>query len=69
MCPSAKPCSACSYPFIDYVVTNVDDETMRLCQSCFMSRCFQMVLQQKYPEGATMDEFRQQVLEARIPTL
>jgi hypothetical protein len=34
-----------------------------------MSRCFQMVLQEKYPEGATMDEFRQQILDARIPTL
>ena len=69
MCPSAKPCSACQYPFIDYVVKNIDDETMRLCRSCFMSRCFEMVIQQQYPSGASMDEFRLQILDARIPSI
>jgi len=28
-----------------------------------------MVLQQKYPEGATMDEFRQQILDATVPSI
>ena len=69
MCPSAKPCSACAYPYIDYAVKNSDDETVRLCRSCFMSRCFEMVIQQQYPSGATMDEFRQQIVEATVPSI
>lgn len=65
MCPAMKTCVDCCKPSVGFVVQH-DEEKMCLCTVCFMLRCYSIIEKREYPPGATMDEFRQQILEVRI---
>ena len=67
MCPSSvRPCGICSYTFVEYELKGEGEETMLLCASCFMGRCIHNIKKGAYPPGATMDEFREQLLSHTI---
>ena len=65
MCPTQKSCADCHRLGVGYVIQHETDK-MLLCRLCFLQRCMSIVEKGEYPPGATMDDFRQQMLEVRV---
>jgi hypothetical protein len=70
MCPTntKNGCSRCSFPIVDYrsPTPEEDGEYGKYCRKCFYDICFNSVIGGKFPEGATLQEFRNQLLECQI---
>jgi len=64
MCPSIKvaSCSMCPSFTIDYT-----NDGRNYCKKCFLDICFSGVLRGDFPETATMQDFRKQIVECQIP--
>jgi len=66
MCPSIKEgasCTLCPSFTIDYTTNDGRD----YCKKCFLDICFSGVLRGDFPETATMQDFRKQIVECQIP--
>ena len=70
MCPTntKNGCARCSFPIVDYrsPTPEEDGEYGKYCRKCFYDICFNSVIGGKFPEGATLQEFRNQLLECQI---
>ncbi len=67
MCPSSTKlgCSKCSIPVVEYrsPTPDEDGEYDRYCRTCFYNICFYGVMNGSFPEGSTMQDFREQLVE------
>ena len=59
-----RQCDVCRYMYVDYEIPTNAEESILYCASCFMKRCFANIKHGNYPAGATMEEFRQQIMDA-----
>ena len=70
MCPTntKNGCAKCSIPVVEYrsPTPDEDGEYERYCRTCFYNICFYGVVNGKFPEGATMQDFREQLVECQL---
>lgn len=71
MCPSntKNGCAKCKIPVVEYrsPTPDEDGEYERYCRTCFYNFCFYGVINGRFPEEATMQDFRKQLVECQLP--